>query len=151
MGIHDRDTKLATETAWTEDAAATGGRVMVLDDEVMITSLVSSVLAPGCEVSAFSRADEALARIRAGDRFDVILCDLMMPHMTGMEFHDAIRVIAPDQAERTVFLTGGTFTPRASAFLERVHNTRIEKPFELGALSALVRERIALSRSSVPA
>ena len=54
-------------------------------------------------------------RIARGERFDVILCDLMMPVMTGMDLHAALMALAPDQAERMVLLTGGVFTPTARA------------------------------------
>ena len=58
---------------------------------------------------------DALARITAGERFDVILCDLMMPHMTGMDLHAALAGAVPEQAERMIFMTGGAFTPSARA------------------------------------
>jgi CheY-like chemotaxis protein len=60
----------------------------------------------------------ALQRITAGERFDIIVCDLMMPQMTGMDLHAALTRAAPDQAARMVFLTGGAFTERARRFLE---------------------------------
>jgi hypothetical protein len=44
-----------------------------------------------------------------------------------------------------IFLTGGAFTPRARAFLDDVPNLRLEKPFELSTLRALVQERLRAS------
>ena len=73
----------------------------------------------------------ALKLVAAGERFDVILSDLMMPDVTGMEIHEELSRTALDQAKRMIFLTGGAFTARASEFLDRVPNIRIEKPFEL--------------------
>jgi len=67
----------------------------------------------------------------------------MMPDMTGMELHAKVRDIAPVLAERTVFLTGGAFTPGAREFLARVPNAWIEKPFEPEALRALVARVLA--------
>jgi FixJ family two-component response regulator len=58
----------------------------------------------------------------------------MMPDMTGMELHARLDDVAPELARRVVFLTGGAFTSDARAFLERVPNARIEKPFEPRAL-----------------
>jgi CheY-like chemotaxis protein len=66
----------------------------------------------------------------------------MMPVMTGMELHEQLRRTAPDQADRIVFLTGGAFTPRARAFLDEVPNPRLEKPFALQTLRALINERL---------
>ena len=87
-------------------------------------------------------AKEALALCEAGEKFDLILCDLMMPIMTGVELHTELSRTAPDQAERMVFLTAGAFTPRARAFLDEVPNARLDKPFELATLRALVQERL---------
>ena len=54
--------------------------------------------------------------IARGERFDAILCDLMMPGMTGMDLHEALSRLAPEQASRVVVLTGGAFTlERASS------------------------------------
>ena len=75
----------------------------------------------------------------AGERFDVILCDLMMPEMTGMDLYAELGKLAGDQADRLVFVTGGAFTPRAREFLERVPNARVEKPIDFQNLRLLLR------------
>ena len=80
--------------------------------------------------------------MRAGERFDVILCDLMMPVMNGMDLYAEIERLCPDQALKIVFLTGGAFTPALQAFLSRVHNERIEKPFDVSALQATINARL---------
>jgi CheY-like chemotaxis protein len=117
-------------------------RVLVVDDEEVIGSIVRRALTAEHEVVALTRASEALERIREGDAFDVILCDLMMPQMTGIEFYTALRTQARDQARRVIFLTGGAFTPAARAFLDGVSNQRVEKPFDVQHLRALVNDRI---------
>ncbi|MBI5478717.1 MAG: response regulator [Deltaproteobacteria bacterium] len=85
----------------------------------------------------------ARARLGRGERFDVILCDLMMPVMTGMELYDELGRVAPEQRERVVFLTGGAFTPTARSFLSQVPNPRLEKPFDVDELLAVVATRLA--------
>ena len=65
----------------------------------------------------------------AGERFDLILCDLMMPEMTGMEMAARLREDLPAVSERLVFLSGGAFTPEAAEFLRSAGNRFIEKPF----------------------
>lgn len=53
----------------------------------------------------------------------------MMPEVTGMDLHAELLRLAPEQAEKVVFMTGGAFTSRAREFLDQVRNPRIEKPF----------------------
>jgi hypothetical protein len=65
-----------------------------------------------------------------------------MPQVTGMDLHAALLEIAPQQAEAMLFLTGGAFTPRARAFLDRVSNATIDKPFDSIALKAGVRRLV---------
>jgi CheY-like chemotaxis protein len=81
-------------------------------------------------------------RITQGERFDVILCDLMMPQMTGMDLHARLESQLPEQAAQMVFLSGGAFTARARAFLEEVPNQRLEKPFDARQLLLLVNDRV---------
>jgi PAS domain S-box-containing protein len=115
------------------------GRVLVVDDEPAVGAAIRRVLASEHTVTVLTSALEARERIARGDRFDVILCDLMMPEMTGMDLHAELAALAPDQAERMVLLTGGAFTSKASQFLRAVPNTRVEKPFDSADLRALVR------------
>jgi len=118
------------------------GRVLVVDDEPMIATAIGRTLSFEHEVVVSADAADALERILSGERFDVLLCDLMMPQMTGMDLHAALAESVPDQAERMVFLSGGAFTSAARAFLDEVPNQRLEKPFDTRQLSALVNERI---------
>jgi signal transduction histidine kinase len=118
------------------------GRILVVDDEPMISKVVQRALSPDHDVTTITSAGEALRRIAAGERFDVILCDLLMPQMTGMDLHAELLRVEGEQAMRMVFLTGGAFTPRARLFLDEVPNQRIEKPFAAPHLRALIKDRI---------
>jgi signal transduction histidine kinase len=118
------------------------GRVLVVDDEPIICFTLERLLASQHEVVALTDARDVLTRIDAGDRFDVILCDLMMPGMDGAELYRALRERARDQADAIVFVTGGAFTERAQRFLAEVPNPRVDKPFDVVALMDLVRSRL---------
>ncbi len=120
--------------------AARRGRVLVVDDDAIVASAVARALERDHEVVPLQLSEEALRRVIAGERFDAILCDLMMPQITGMQLYECIREVAPDQARRMVFLTGGAFTAEARSFLDRVPNTWIEKPFQSDRLRAVVNE-----------
>jgi PAS domain S-box-containing protein len=118
------------------------GRILVVDDEPMILNIVRRVLAPVHDIETVTSADEAIQKLGAGVRFDLILCDLMMPHVTGMDLYAEVLRLDADQARRMMFLTGGAFTPRARAFLDEVQNPRIEKPFDHKAMLALINDQL---------
>lgn len=115
-------------------------RVLVIDDEPMVGRMVERALGRAHEVTTAPSGKAALEQLQRGTRFDVILCDLMMPSMSGMDVYERVRALAPEQAERMVFLSGGAFTARARDFLE--HHPSLEKPFDLGALEAVIRARV---------
>ena len=123
-------------------AAARRGKVLAIDDEPMMVKVIQRMLSIDHEVSGSIGAQDAMAWIAAGQRFDVILCDLMMPGMSGMDFFSELTRIAPEQAKRVIFLTGGAFTPRTREFLDGVENVRIEKPFEPASLRAIVSAKV---------
>jgi CheY-like chemotaxis protein len=100
------------------------------------------LLAKEGEVIAVASARQALQFIEAGERFEFVLCDLMLPEMDAPAFYDAVARIDPSQVDRMAFMTGGVFTVRARDFLSRVSNPRLGKPFDVDALLALVRERV---------
>src|ERR1700712_222001 len=98
--------------------------VLVVDDEVILGRSVKRMLARDHEVTVTTSAQEALALFQAGQAFDIILCDLMMPVMTGMALYDELCRSQPVLASRMVFVTGGAFTERARQFLEQSPNPR---------------------------
>lgn len=112
--------------------------VLVIDDEPAIGRILNKVLA-GHAVTTVTAARDALALLEDGRRYDVILCDLMMPEMSGMDFHCELDRRFPDLARRVVFISGGAFTPAAHAYLDRVPNERLAKPFQPQQIRALVR------------
>jgi CheY-like chemotaxis protein len=126
---------------------AARGRILVVDDEPIVCFSLERLLSSEGEVVALTSARQALANIQAGDRFDVILCDLMMPEMDASVLYEELRKVAPAQAERMVFVTGGAFTVRAREFLESLPNPRLGKPFDVEALIELVRSRIGTVRA----
>jgi PAS domain S-box-containing protein len=113
-------------------------RILVLDDDALVGKTLRRALKDH-DVTVLSDAREARDRLAAGERFDLILCDLMMPEMTGMELHAVLSATIPEQAACMVFVTGGAFTPSAMEFLEGVANERIDKPFDLKTIRDLVQ------------
>jgi CheY-like chemotaxis protein len=122
----------------------------VVDDELPLASMLQRVLEDEHEVHVTTTAHEALVLLTSGAEFDVVLCDLLMPAMSGMDLYRELKRERPGQENRMVFMTGGAFTPRAAEFLALVSNRRIEKPFDLSQVRRLVRE-LTTAGTSAPA
>ena len=106
------------------------GRLLVVDDEPIVGRVLGRLLEREHDVEVLASSHEALARVKSGERYDAIFCDLMMPELSGAELHGELVRFAPDQAARMVFVTGGAFGAAAIDFLDRVPNPRLFKPFE---------------------
>ena len=118
-------------------------RILVVDDDQKWGNVIVRVLAPEHEVVVLASAEEALGRIAAGERFDLVLCDLLLPGMTGMTFYLHLGSTAPEVVERVVFITGGATSAGAAAFLGRADVRHHEKPFaSLSELRAVVRKHL---------
>jgi signal transduction histidine kinase len=125
-----------------EPASRRRPKLLVVDDDRPVLSALRRVLATEHEVVTARGGAEALARIDAGERFDAVVCDLIMPGVSGMELHEELTKRAPELAERMLFLIGGPLVRRAAAFLDRVPNPRHDKPFGVAELRAAVRRLV---------
>jgi len=126
----------------TANAAARRGRILVIDDEPMVGRAIEAALSDEHEVVLAVRARDAFARLALGERFDVILCDLLMPEVGGREVYERLAVDWPDLVHRIVFMTGGAFTPESSELLETTTHRVLAKPFTPSELRALVRAQM---------
>jgi CheY-like chemotaxis protein len=75
----------------------------------------------------------------------VLLCDVMMPGMSGVEFYKKLERVSPRHVEGVVFITGGTFRGEAERFLQKTRNSVVSKPFKL---QELVRTFVVRSREN---
>jgi PAS domain S-box-containing protein len=129
------------------------GRVLVVDDESVVAHTLKVLLQGEHDlVVAQSGAEalELLGRDTEAGSYDAILCDLMMPGMTGMELFEVLRREHPTLARRVVFMTGGVSMLRVSEFLESVPNAKFEKPFDIAELRRTLHQLVATSRGIVP-
>jgi CheY-like chemotaxis protein len=115
------------------------GRVLLIDDEAFIIAALRRLLGAEHDVTAVMSAPEAIALVEGGHRFHVILCDLRMPGMSGIDFYEQLGKLAPDMISRIVFCTGATFSTDTRQFFDRVPNRLLEKPFDPKAVRSLVR------------
>jgi CheY-like chemotaxis protein len=112
-------------------------RVLVIDDEPAVARMLKLLLEQ-YDVEIAPSGAAALARLAEEPGFDVVICDLSMPVMTGMDVHEQITRERPDLARKFVFMTGGAYTERAITFLENNTNPRLPKPFKVEELEGAI-------------
>ena len=121
-------------------AATSAGRahLLIIDDEPLVTTSLRRVLARDYEVDVSNDSQLALTRLRGDTDYDVILCDMMMPGLTGAELYAQVARDRPGLLARFVFMTGGAFTDEVRAFLSTCQRPVVDKPFNLAALKNVV-------------
>jgi CheY-like chemotaxis protein len=117
-------------------------KVLVIDDEPMIRSLVNRLLSGRFRVTAVEGVRAALAALNQASDYDAILCDLMMPGESGMDFFGVLRRLYPDLLDRVGFITGGAVTPDTNKFLETSARPVLNKPFNAQSLASFVEQLI---------
>ncbi|MFK8003744.1 MAG: ATP-binding protein [Polyangiales bacterium] len=120
----------------TEDTAP--GRILVIDDDPGMVRAYRRMLRRH-DATVVSSGAEALALLEQREDFELVLCDLMMPEVDGLEVYASLMASAPHVAERLVFCTGGAFTTRARKFLEAIENEVVEKPLSHADVGRLLR------------
>ena len=116
-------------------------RILVVDDESAIRRFLSELL-PGHDVVTAASGRAAIEAMQ-GHHFDVVVCDLMMPDLTGMELHAHVRAWWPALAERFVFMTGAMSSPQVRQFLQAPPGAVLEKPFQAADVERVVDEVLA--------
>lgn len=121
--------------------------ILVVDDESTLRSALRRFFTRrGWRVVEAEDGECARSMLLDGDTigggFDVVICDLRMPRLNGMELHAAVFGAAPEVAQRFIFSSGDTGDDEAVEFLARTQCPVIPKPFELGTLLSMV-ERVA--------
>jgi PAS domain S-box-containing protein len=124
------------------DAVAAGARrarVLLIDDEAHLGVTLRVGLREQADLASVRSGREAVTTLLADDAWDLILCDLMMPDLTGMDVFEQVVGARPALRERFVFMTGAAVTERARRFLDDVPGQRLDKPFRLEQVEALLR------------
>ena len=113
-------------------------RILAVDDEPAILRWLEAELVEHDVVT--SRDPESAIKEFERSEFDVMLCDLMMPNITGVDVHRALRELNPRRAHRLVFISGGAFTPEARAFAQADGIRLLEKPLDRAELRQVLAE-----------
>jgi len=115
------------------------GRVLMVDDEPTVLRSLGRLLKGRHEVVLESDPREALKRLEAGEHFDVVFCDLTMPHIDGMELYSRVSAARPELAKRFVFISGGVQSSRLRKFLDEAPNQLLDKPVGIDELRRVAR------------
>jgi CheY-like chemotaxis protein len=122
------------------------GRILVVDDDPLVSRAMQRMLGRWHSVVLAASAHEAIQALREDANFDVVLCDVMMPDVSGIELFQRIQSHWPLLAPRVAFLTGASFTPRVGEFLASLANPRLTKPISASALNEFVQVMLRTSQ-----
>lgn len=120
--------------------------VLLVDDSELVLRALTRILGADYALTTAGCGAEALALVRSGARFEVIVCDVAMPRMTGVAFYRALESDYPEQARRFLFATGGAETLRSRGFLLETRVQVLLKPFGATQLRASIAALLAAAR-----
>ncbi len=115
------------------------GRLLFVDDEPDMCDVMREAMPRFHDLVATTDPRQALELLAAGQRFDMILCDMRMPAMTGIEFHARLAIDDPAQASRVVLMSGGFTRPPGDGPIA-LPAPLLEKPFAIAQVLSLMRD-----------
>ncbi len=130
------------------EASSGRARLLIVDDEPLLGQTLLYAFKGRHDVAVCTSGREALSKLEEDGRFDLVLCDLTMPDVSGAAVYEFVKLHRPELVGRFVFMTGGAFTDRAREFLDSFPGAQLEKPFTIQEVDALLS---ALSRARADA
>ncbi|MBC7742555.1 MAG: response regulator [Bdellovibrionaceae bacterium] len=124
------------------------GHVVIIDDDVDLLETMKEIVSEEHKTNAFLNAADALFYLTENSNVDVIICDLMMPNMGGIEFYERLKVQAPQLLNRIIILTGGSFTAKTAHFLNQPDIRAFEKPLRKDELLNLINTHVVRSKQN---
>ncbi|MCC6316205.1 MAG: response regulator [Gemmatimonadaceae bacterium] len=131
----------------TQDGAASH-RVLLIDDELTIRlALRRFFTRMGWRVDEATNGESGYSMIvldgqqTATPPYDVIISDLRMPGLNGIQLHDRLKTVAPEVLDRLIFSTGDIVSQEAAEFVNSSACVVLQKPFELATLRETI-ERV---------
>lgn len=122
-----------------ESDKATRAKILVVDDELHICQALDRILSgAGHKVETIRVAQRALQRLNSS-KYDLILLDIKMPGMDGIEFYNAVKEIEPSLQRKVICITGDIISARNKTFLNESRIPYIIKPFSVDELMQQVK------------
>lgn len=114
--------------------------MLIIDDEPSLAKTLGFLLQDENDITLATSGRQALALLSQSLDYDVLLCDLMMPSVSGMDIFDWLQQAHPGKEAAMIFMTGGTFTPKAAQFVSSIPNPTIDKPFSVETVQEIIRQ-----------
>ena len=124
-------------------------RLLLVDDDPLVIRGLIRMLRQH-EVESVADGESALALLRDAPNYDVVLCDLMMPGMSGMQLYRAVQDEVPEMSSRFLFVTGGAVTEASRTFLDRDDVRWLPKPLVQRDLMAALQAFTEPGPADVP-
>ena len=115
-------------------------RILIIDDEPLLGQTLLYAFKGRHDVTICTSGRDALSRLEKDAAFDLVLCDLMMPDVSGVAVFESVKRSNPELVSRFVFMTGGAFTERAREFLSQHPGAQLEKPFNIAEIEKILRQ-----------
>jgi two-component system cell cycle sensor histidine kinase/response regulator CckA len=122
------------------ESESTPSRILIIDDEPLLGQTLLYAFKGRHDVVICTSGRDALSRLEKDAHFDLVLCDLMMPDVSGAAVYEAVKRSYPGLVRCFVFMTGGAFTERAREFLAKHPGAQLEKPFNIDDIEKLLRQ-----------
>lgn len=113
-------------------------RVLVIDDEQLLGQTIQLGLEDSLSVELETSGTRGLERILSDDQFELVLCDLSLPDLSGIDIYARVQKERPELTKRFVVMTGGAVSTESRDFLESYEGPLLNKPFTLSQVESLV-------------
>jgi PAS domain S-box-containing protein len=134
-----------------ESRQQSGARILVVDDETAILDFLKRLLTKeGYRVETLNRAQAALERLQS-EQYDLILLDIKMPGMSGIDLYYRIEAIDPALTQRTMFITGDVMETTTKDFLDKTKAPHIAKPINIEQLKKEINQILVSELELYPA
>ena len=112
--------------------------ILLIDDDAPVARSIARLLQRH-QVTVVTSGRSALDLLKVSSEFDLVLCDLMMPDVNGVEIFERVRDTHPRAADRFVFMTGGVFSDATREFVLKTRHPIVQKPFDVRRIEGLLR------------
>lgn len=150
VGAPEKAQEVQSPESPANQLAASGLRALVLDDEPNMLGLLKEALSSsGFHVDTTTIGVEALKMLKETS-YDLIMSDIKMPGLSGMEFHDRLMAMKPEALDKVIFMTGDSIGKETQDFIKATGKPFLKKPFTMKGLRAEISKHITSLNPDTP-